>query len=121
LYWEIMAPNAGGQPVGELAREVYKAFGSFDAFKEKFTAAALGRFGSGWAWLQLDKNRNLEITSTPLHDNPVNEGKQPLLVIDVWEHAYYLKYQNRRNEFIAAWWHIVNWKEVSRRFEVARK
>ena len=121
LYWEIMAPHAGGEPVGALAEEIRKAFGSFGAFKEKFSAAAMGRFGSGWAWLQLGKNRNLEITSTPLHDNPVNEGKHALLVIDVWEHAYYLKYQNRRNEFIAAWWNLVNWKEVNRRFEEACK
>jgi len=121
LYWEIMAPNAGGEPVGKLAEEIQKTFGGFGPFKEKFSAAAMGRFGSGWAWLQLDRNRKLEITSTPLHDNPVNEGKQALLVIDVWEHAYYLKYQNRRNEFVAAWWNLVNWKEVNRRYDAPSK
>jgi Fe-Mn family superoxide dismutase len=121
LYWEIMAPNAGGKPVGKLAEEIQKTFGGFGAFKEKFSAAAMGRFGSGWAWLQLDRNRKLEITSTPLHDNPVNECKQALLVIDVWEHAYYLKYQNRRNEFVAAWWNLVNWKEVNRRYDAPSK
>ena len=121
LYWEIMAPNAGGEPAGKLAEAITQTFGGFGPFKEKFTAAAMGRFGSGWAWLQLDKNHKLEIASTPLHDNPVNEGKQALLVIDVWEHAYYLKYQNRRNEFVAAWWNLVNWKEVNRRYEAASK
>ena len=119
LYWEIMAPGAGGEPAGKLADAMQKTFGSFAAFKEKFSAAAMGRFGSGWAWLEIDRSHNLEIASTPLHDNPLNEGKRALLVIDVWEHAYYLKYQNRRNEFIAAWWNLVNWPEVSRRFEAA--
>jgi Fe-Mn family superoxide dismutase len=117
LYWQVMAPGAGGEPTGKLVAAIDKTFGGFGAFKDKFSAAALGRFGSGWAWLQADDNSHLEVTSTPLHDNPVNEGKHALLVIDVWEHAYYLKYQNRRNEFIAAWWNLVNWKEVSRRFE----
>lgn len=121
LYWEIMAPNAGGEPSGKLAEAIATTFGGLAAFKEKFTAAAMGRFGSGWAWLQLNKNRKLEITSTPLHDNPVNEGKQALLVIDVWEHAYYLKHQNRRNEFVAAWWNLVNWEEVNRRYEAANR
>jgi Fe-Mn family superoxide dismutase len=121
LYWDVMAPNAGGEPVGKLSEAVDRTFGGFGLFKEKFAAAAMGRFGSGWAWLQLDKSHKLEIASTPLHDNPVNEGKQALLVIDVWEHAYYLKYQNRRNEFVAAWWNLVNWKEVNRRFEAASK
>ena len=118
LYWEIMAPQAGGEPSGKLAAAIEKTFGGFAAFKEKFSAAAMGRFGSGWAWLQMDASGKLEIASTPLHDNPVNEGKKALLVVDVWEHAYYLKYQNRRADFIAAWWNLVNWKEVSRRFEV---
>jgi Fe-Mn family superoxide dismutase len=117
LYWQVMAPGAGGEPTGKLVAAIDKTFGGFGAFKDKFSAAALGRFGSGWAWLQADDNSHLVVTSTPLHDNPVNEGKHALLVIDVWEHAYYLKYQNRRNEFIAAWWNLVNWKEVSRRFE----
>ena len=121
LFWEIMAPNAGGEPAGKLAEAINQTFGGFGPFKEKFTAAAMGRFGSGWAWLQMNKDHKLEITSTPLHDNPVNEGKLALLVIDVWEHAYYLKYQNRRNEFVTAWWNLVNWKEVNRRYEAASK
>lgn len=119
LYWEIMAPNAGGEPVGKLAEEIQKTFGGFGPFKEKFSAAAMGRFGSGWAWLQLDRNRKLEITSTPLHDNPVNEGKQALLVIDVWEHAYYLNYQNRRPDYVAAFWNVVNWDQAEANYQAA--
>ncbi|MBX5475907.1 MAG: superoxide dismutase [Clostridia bacterium] len=119
LFWEIMSPNGGGQPTGALAKAIDEAFGSFDKFKEEFTKAATGRFGSGWAWLVLD-NGKLAITSTPNQDNPIMEGKKPILGLDVWEHAYYLKYQNRRPEYIAAWWNVVNWDAVAKRYEQAR-
>ncbi|MBI3693722.1 MAG: superoxide dismutase [Acidobacteria bacterium] len=118
LFWQIMAPNAGGQPAGALGQAIQGAFGDFNSFKEKFTAAAVGRFGSGWAWL-LKTRTGLEITSTANQDSPLMEGKMPLLGLDVWEHAYYLKYQNRRPEYVAAWWNLVNWPEVSRRFQAA--
>jgi len=116
LYWEIMGPKAGGQPTGKLAEAISSAFGSFDQFKQKFTEAAMGRFGSGWAWLVKTPANKLEIYSTANQDSPLSEGKYPLLTIDVWEHAYYLKYQNRRNEYVAAWWNVVNWPEVEKRF-----
>jgi superoxide dismutase, Fe-Mn family len=116
LFWNVMAPNAGGAPSGKLAEAVKSVFGGFDQFKEKFSAAAMGRFGSGWAWLVKDAAGKLDITSTANQDSPVSEGKTPLLTLDVWEHAYYLKYQNRRAEYISAWWNVVNWKEVEKRF-----
>jgi len=116
LYWEIMGPKAGGQPTGKLAEAISSAFGSFDQFKQKFTEAAMGRFGSGWAWLVKTPANKLEIYSTANQDSPLSESKYPLLTIDVWEHAYYLKYQNRRNEYVAAWWNVVNWPEVEKRF-----
>ena len=119
MFWKIMAPNAGGAPSGTLAEAINSAFGAFDSFKEKFTAAAMGRFGSGWAWLTVDGS-GLAISSTPNQDNPLMEGRYPVMGIDVWEHAYYLKYQNRRAEYIAAWWNVVNWKEIEHRFH-ARK
>lgn len=120
LFWEVMAPNAGGEPQGEIAEAINAAFGSFEKFKEEFTKAALGRFGSGWAWLILDKSGNLAVTSTPNQDSPLMEGNTPLLGLDVWEHAYYLKYQNRRPDYIGAWWNVVNWDEVAARYNAAR-
>ncbi|WP_062198632.1 superoxide dismutase [Massilibacterium senegalense] len=119
LFWEIMAPNAGGAPTGELAEAITKAFGSFDAFKEQFSAAAAGRFGSGWAWLVVN-NGALEVTSTPNQDTPISEGKTPILGLDVWEHAYYLKFQNKRPDYIAAFWNVVNWDEVAKRYAQAK-
>ena len=116
MFWSIMAPNAGGQPSGRLADAIKSTFGSFDSFKEKLTAAGMGRFGSGWAWLVKDRSDKLDIISTANQDNPIIEGKLPIMGVDVWEHAYYLKYQNRRAEYLAAWWNVVNWKEVEKRF-----
>lgn len=119
LFWTILSPNGGGNPSGELADKINEAFGSFDQFKEKFAAAAAGRFGSGWAWLVV-KDGKLEITSTPNQDTPLMEGVTPILGLDVWEHAYYLKYQNRRPDYINAFWNVVNWDEVARRYEEAK-
>jgi Fe-Mn family superoxide dismutase len=115
LFWTLMAPGAGGAPVGNLAQAINGAFGSFDAFKEKFGAAAAGRFGSGWAWL-LKKGDGIEITSTANQDSPLMEARFAVIGLDVWEHAYYLKYQNRRPDYVAAWWNVVNWKEAEKRF-----
>jgi Fe-Mn family superoxide dismutase len=115
MFWKIMGPNAGGAPVGNVAQAITGAFGSFDAFKEKFNAAGVGRFGSGWAWL-LKTGSGVEISSTPNQDSPVMEGKNVVFGCDVWEHAYYLKYQNRRPDYLAAWWNVVNWKEIEDRF-----
>jgi len=115
MFWNIMGAQAGGAPSGKLAEAIASAFGGFDQFKEKFSAAAMGRFGSGWAWLTAAGGK-LDISSTANQDSPIMEGKFPVMGIDVWEHAYYLKYQNRRVEYIAAWWNVVNWKEVERRF-----
>jgi len=115
MFWKIMGPNAGGAPVGNVAQAITGAFGSFDAFKEKFNAAGVGRFGSGWAWL-LKTSSGVEITSTANQDSPIMEGKVPVFGCDVWEHAYYLKYQNRRPDYLAAWWNVVNWKEIENRF-----
>lgn len=124
FFWESLAPNAGGQPVGALADAITTAFGSFDACKEKFAAAGMTRFGSGWAWL-LVKDGKLEISSTPNQDNPlmdVAEVKgQPILGVDVWEHAYYLKYQNRRADYLASFWNVVNWTKVAERFAASAK
>jgi len=120
LFWQIMAPNAGGQPTGALAEAINSTFGGFDAFKEQLTKAATTRFGSGCAWLSSDKSGKLQIESTANQDSPLMEGRTPLLGLDVWEHAYYLKYQNRRPEYITAWWNVVNWPEVARRYEAAR-
>ena len=113
LFWKLMAPNAGGAPSGAVADAINSSFGSFDKFKEQFQAAGVGRFGSGWAWL-IDNGGKLEITSTPNQDNPLMEGKKAVLGVDVWEHAYYIKYQNRRADYLTAWWNIVNWTEVNR-------
>jgi len=114
LFWQVMAPNAGGTPTGAIADAINGTFNSFDTFKEQFAAAAIGRFGSGWAWLVKDGSA-LSIESSPNQDTPLMDGKTPLLGLDVWEHAYYLNYQNRRPDYIAAWWNIVNWAEVNRR------
>jgi len=118
LFWEWMAPNAGGAPDGALGDAINSAFGSFDDFKTQFKAAGVGRFGSGWAWLVHDGS-GLAIVSTPNQDNPVSDGKTPLLGIDVWEHAYYLNYQNRRPDYIDAWWNVVNWAKVAEGFSAA--
>ncbi|MCB9168950.1 MAG: superoxide dismutase [Flavobacteriales bacterium] len=124
LFWQIMAPNAGGAPEGEMAASIDRDLGSFDAFKEKFSSAAATRFGSGWAWLCVHKGGKLEICSTPNQDNPLMPntgcGGTPILGIDVWEHAYYLHYQNRRPDYINAWWNVVNWPEVARRYAAGK-
>jgi Fe-Mn family superoxide dismutase len=123
FFWEILAPNAGGQPTGALAEAINSTFGSFDAFKEKFNAAGATRFGSGWAWLVV-KDGKLEVTSTPNQDNPLMDVAEvkgtPILGVDVWEHAYYLKYQNRRPEYLAAFWNVVNWNKVNELYEGAK-
>lgn len=116
LFWEIMSPDGGGKPDGELAKKIDEDLGGFDKFKEELKKAALGRFGSGWAWLVLN-NGKLEIVSTPNQDNPISDGKPPILGIDVWEHAYYLKYKNLRADYIDAWWNVVDWKKVSEIFD----
>lgn len=119
FFWEIMAPNAGGAPTGALAKAIEAAFGSFENFKTEFEKAANGRFGSGWAWL-VKHNGSLAVISTPNQDNPLSEGMVPILGLDVWEHAYYLKYQNRRAEYVTNWWNVVNWEEVARRYANAQ-
>ncbi len=119
LFWQLLSPNGGGEPSGALLDAINAKFGSFSAFKDEFTKAATGRFGSGWAWLVVN-NGELEITSTPNQDTPLSEGKTPILGLDVWEHAYYLKYQNRRPEYISAFWNVVNWDEVAKRYQAAK-
>ncbi|NDJ61333.1 MAG: superoxide dismutase [Chloroflexi bacterium] len=119
LFWAIMTPGGSTEPTGDLATAINSAFGSFDDFKTQFAAAATGRFGSGWAWLIVDGGA-LAITSTPNQDTPLMDGKTPLLGLDVWEHAYYLNYQNRRPDYIAAWWNVVNWDEVGKNYAAAR-
>jgi Fe-Mn family superoxide dismutase len=116
FFWKIMGPNAGGEPKGKLADDIKSAFGSFDEFKEKFAAAGVGRFGSGWAWLIKNKSGKLEIISTPNQDSPLMDGNTPILGVDVWEHAYYLKYQNRRADYLKAWWNVVNWDTVAKNY-----
>src|ERR1700722_19395142 len=115
MFWRIMGPGGGGEPVGNLAQAITGAFGSFATFKEKFAAAGATRFGSGWAWLVKSAGK-IEILSTANQDSPVMEGKFPVMGLDVWEHAYYLKYQNRRPDYLAAWWNVVNWEEIEKRF-----
>ena len=120
LFWTILGPNAGGAPTGKLGDAIKSSFGSFDEFKTKFAAAATGRFGSGWAWLIKDSSGKLVISSTPNQDNPLMDVAEvkgtPVIGLDVWEHAYYLNYQNRRPDYIAAWWNVVNWNEAGKRF-----
>ncbi|MDR5825243.1 superoxide dismutase [Caballeronia sp. LZ043] len=124
LFWTVMSPEGGGQPDGELARAIDSDLGGFDAFKDAFTKAALTRFGSGWAWLEVDKQGKLAVSSTANQDNPlmssIASGNKPILGLDVWEHAYYLKYENRRPEYIAAFYNVINWPEVARRYAEAR-
>ncbi len=119
MFWQIMKPNGGGAPVGNVAQAITGTFGGFDAFKEKVNQAGATRFGSGWAWL-LKTGKGLEVSSSANQDSPVMEGKFPVMGIDVWEHAYYLKYQNRRPEYLGAWWNVVNWEEVENRFNRAK-
>lgn len=119
LFWTILSPNGGGNPTGDLAAAIDSKFGSFDAFKEEFAKAAATRFGSGWAWLAVN-NGELEITSTPNQDSPLMDGKTPLLGLDVWEHAYYLNYQNRRPDYVSAFWNVVNWDEVEKRYQASK-
>jgi Fe-Mn family superoxide dismutase len=120
LFWEIMGPKTGNSPSGELTKALESAFNSFDAFKEEFTKAATTRFGSGWAWL-VKKGEGLAVVSTANQDTPLSDGATPILGLDVWEHAYYLKYQNRRPEYITNWWNVVNWDEVARRYDSLQK
>jgi Fe-Mn family superoxide dismutase len=124
LFWTILGPNAGGAPTGALADAINATFGNFDEFKTKFAAAAAGRFGSGWAWLIVDGSKKLQITSTPNQDNPLMDVADvkgtPILGLDVWEHAYYLHYQNRRPDYITAFWNVINWSEVAKRFDAAK-
>lgn len=123
FYWESLAPQAGGEPAtgSPLAVAIQKAFGDFTTFKEKFSAATVGRFGSGWGWLSLDQTGQLLIHSTANQDSPLSEGLKPLLTCDVWEHAYYLKYQNRRADYVSAWWDLVNWEKAAERYAAAHK
>jgi Fe-Mn family superoxide dismutase len=117
IYWSIMGPHAGGEPTGKLATAINSAFGTFAAFKQEMEKAGLGRFGSGWAWLSRKSDGSLVVHSTPNQDSPLSDGMFPVIGVDVWEHAYYLKYQNRRAEYLSNWWSVVNWEEVGRRFE----
>lgn len=121
LFWTILSPQGGGEPTGELAEAISSELGGFDQFKEAFATAAATRFGSGWAWLSVTSDGKLEVSSTPNQDSPLMEGKTPILGLDVWEHAYYLNYQNRRPDYIAAFWNVVNWDEVNRRYLDAKK
>jgi len=120
MFWKLMAPKSGGAPSGKLGDGIKAVFGSLDAFKEKFEAAGLGRFGSGWAWLIVNKTGQLEVVSTANQDSPLMEGNKPVLGCDVWEHAYYLKYQNRRADYLKAWWNLVNWEEASKNYLAAK-
>lgn len=120
LFWQIMSPNGGGQPSGDLAEAINSAFGSFDSFKDAFSKAGATRFGSGWAWLYVDADGNLAVGSTPNQDTPLMDGNTPILGLDVWEHAYYLNYQNRRGDYISAWWNVVDWDAVAENFADAK-
>ena len=117
LFWQILSPSGGGEPTGDLADAITAAFGSFDAFKEEFGNAAATRFGSGWAWLGFDENGKLHVCSTANQDSPIMSGHKPILGLDVWEHAYYLNYQNRRPDYISAFWNVVNWDQVAKNYE----
>lgn len=120
MFWQIMTPNGGGAPSGELGNAINSTFGSFDQFKAAFNDAGVKRFGSGWAWLILDQNGNLQVTSTANQDSPLTDGSFPIMGNDVWEHAYYLKYQNRRPDYLNAWWNVVNWNEIEKRYQQAK-
>jgi Fe-Mn family superoxide dismutase len=120
LFWQIMSPDGGGTPTGDLANVMNQTFGSFEGFKEQFSSTASGHFGSGWAWLALNPTGQLTILSTPNQDSPLAQGMQPILGLDVWEHAFYLKYQNRKAEYISAWWHVVNWNKVAEMYKRVR-
>ncbi len=120
LFWTILSPKGGGSPDGELAEDIKKTFGSFDKFKEKFSNAAGSRFGSGWAWLSVDGSGNLVVHSTPNQDSPLMNGYTPILGVDVWEHAYYLNYQNRRPDYVSAFWNIVNWDQVAKNYKAVK-
>jgi Fe-Mn family superoxide dismutase len=121
FFWTILGPNKGGEPTGDLADAITDSFGSFSKFKDQFANAAASRFGSGWAWLTVDPEEGLQVGSTGNQDSPLMSGSIPILGLDVWEHAYYLKYQNRRPEYVDAWWNVVNWEEVGRLFKQARQ
>ncbi len=121
IFWQIMSPNGGGQPTGAIAQAINQTFGSFDNFKKQFNQAGGDRFGSGWVWLVRNPQGQLQIITTPNQDNPIMEGAYPILGNDVWEHAYYLRYQNRRAEYLTNWWNVVNWPEIDRRFQLASK
>lgn len=120
MFWPMMSPKGGGEPTGELASVINSTFGSFTEFKDRFSKTALGHFGSGWAWLCVDKSGKLIVNSTPNQDNPISDGLKPILGLDVWEHAYYLKYQNRRADYIAAWWNVVNWEQIAKNYAAAK-
>jgi Fe-Mn family superoxide dismutase len=120
MFWEIMGPNGGGEPTGDIAKAINDTFGSFDAFKQQFNDVGTKRFGSGWVWLVRTHQGDLQITSTPNQDSPLTEGHYPIMGNDVWEHAYYLKYQNRRPEYLSAWWNVLNWDDINRRFAEAQ-
>ena len=120
FFWKLMGPGGGGEPTGELADAIKETFGGLDGLKEKLNAAGVGRFGSGWAWLVVSKDGKLEVISTPNQDNPLMEGHKPVLGVDVWEHAYYLNYQNRRPDYLKAWWSTVNWSAASENYSKAK-
>lgn len=119
MFWQIMSPNGGGEPTGDIAKAINDTFGSFDAFKQQFNDAGTKRFGSGWVWLVRSSQGNLQIISTANQDSPITDGHRPIIGNDVWEHAYYLKYQNRRPEYLNAWWNVINWDEINRRYAEA--
>jgi Fe-Mn family superoxide dismutase len=120
MFWTIMAPHGGGQPSGPLGEAITSTFGSYDALVEKINSTGVARFGSGWSWLSVDKGGNLVVHSTANQDNPLMEGMHPVMGVDVWEHAYYLKYQNRRADYLKAWWNVLNWDEIARRYAAAK-
>ena len=121
LFWKIMSPYSEKKPVGELAEKINEKFGDFESFKAKFKEAGIGRFGSGWSWLVLSEDKRIDIVSTPNQDNPMSEGKEVIFGLDVWEHAYYLKYMNKRPDYIEAWWNVVNWKAIEERYQLLKK
>ena len=120
LFWRTMSPNGGGAPVGKVAEEISKKFGSFEEFKDKMSKTAVSQFGSGWGWLVLSKSGSLEVLSTPNQDTPLSDGHFPLLTVDIWEHAYYLKYQNKRPDYVSEWWNVIDWKKVEELYQSAR-